>query len=134
MTQTVTIALPEEIYRRLEGAATATQRSLQDVIVQSIRGNLPPTLSDLSSEQRADVTELQQMDDDALWSVAKEPLPGLRWRRHKRLLEKAAASDLTEAERKSLGDLRQLTDRLVLRRSFALALLKWRGHSILSPS
>ncbi len=37
---------------------------------------------------------------------------------------------LTAAERAELARLREETDRFVLRRSYALALLKWRGHTV----
>src|SRR5437763_1353236 len=85
-TQTVSIELPEEIYQRFKGMAAVTQRSLEEVIFQTIRGNLPPTLDDLPLEQRDVVADLQPLNDEALWAVAREPLPVQRWRRHQRLL------------------------------------------------
>jgi len=39
-TQTINIDLHEDIYQRFAGMAAVTQRPLQDVIYQSIRGNL----------------------------------------------------------------------------------------------
>jgi hypothetical protein len=128
--QAVNIELPDEIYRRLHGMAAATHRSLEDILVQTLRGNLPPTLDDLPAGERDLVVELTQLDDDGLWALAKEPLPAAEWRRHQRLLRKAEAATLTAAERAAVADLRAVTDRFVLRRSVALALLKWRGHAI----
>jgi hypothetical protein len=128
--QSVNIELPEEIYRRFQDMATVTQRSLEEVIVQTIRGNLPPMLDDLPPEQRDLVADLQHLSDEALWVVAREPLPEQRWRRHQRLLRRAETSALTNSERTELTELRQATDRFVIRRSYALALLKWRGYTI----
>src|SRR5438067_5534825 len=128
--QLVSIELPEEIYQRFKGMAAVTQRSLEDVIFQTIRANLPPTLDDLPLEQRDVVADLQLLNDEALWAVAREPLPVQRWRRHQRLLRKAETSVLTSTERTELAELREVTDRFVIRRSYALALLKWRGHTI----
>jgi hypothetical protein len=129
-TQVVNIALPEEIYQRFQDAAALTQRPLEDVIVQTIRGNLPPVLADLAPEHRGLVADLQRLEDDALWAIGKEPLPTAQWRRHQRLLHKAEQGPLTPVEEAELTALREATDRFVTRRSFALALLKWRGHTI----
>ena len=129
-TQNVTIRLPEDVYQRLRGMAVATQRSLEEVIFQAIRGNLPPLLIDLSPEQRGLVADLQPLGDAALWLVAREPLPTRQWQRHQRLLHKGETIALTSAEQTELEELREATDRFVTRRSYALALLKWRGYTI----
>lgn len=129
-TQVVNIALPDDIYQRLQDAATLTQRPLADVIFQTIRGNLPPVLADLAPEQRDLVADLQGLGDDALWAIGKEPLPKAHWRRHQQLLYKGEQGRLTPDELAELAALREVTDRFVTRRSYALALLKWRGHTI----
>jgi hypothetical protein len=76
------------------------------------------------------VADLQRRSDEALWAVARESLPEQRWRCHQRLLDKAKTSAPTSAERTELTELREVTDRFLIRRSYALALLKWRGYSI----
>ena len=129
-TQTVNIELPDDIYQRFKGVAAVTRRSLEDVIFQTIRGNLPPMLDDLPPRQRGLGADLQHLDDEDLWAVAKEPLPAQQWRRHQHLLRKAATGTLTVAEGTELTGLREATDHFVSRRSYALALLKWRGHTI----
>jgi hypothetical protein len=130
ITQVVNIALPEEVYQRLQDAATLTQRPLEDVIFQTIRGNLPPVLADLAPEYRGLVVDLQRLGDDALWTIGKEALPTAQWRRHQHLLHKGEQGTLTPDEETELAGLREATDRFVTRRSYALALLKWRGHTI----
>ncbi len=99
-------------------------------MLQTIRGNLPPSLDDLSPELRGVVADLQHLSDEALWSVAQEPLPPHQWRRHQRLLRKGQEGPLSTAEHKELAELRAAADRFVTRRSYALALLKWHGHTI----
>ena len=128
--ETVNIQLPDEIYRRLSQMATATHQPLEEVIVQTIRGNLPPTLDDLQPELRELVAELEQLDDDAVWAVARTTIPPARWRRHQRLLQKVQDGTLTDGEQVELDMLRSVVDRDVLRRSYALALLKWRGYAV----
>ncbi len=133
-TQMVNVALPDEIYRRLQGMAAVTHQSLEEILVRTIRGNLPPTLDDLPPTQRDLVAELGLLGDEALWAVAKETLPARGWGRHRRLLRQAQDGSLTEAELAELAALREATDRFVTRRSVALALLKWRGHTLPAAS
>ncbi len=129
-TETVHIELPEEMYERLKGMATVSQRPLTEVIYQSIRGNLPPVLNDLLPEQRDLVADLQALNDEPLWVVARTPVPAPGWRRHQQLLHKAETGLLTLPEQEELAELREAADRFVTRRSYALALLKWRGYTI----
>jgi hypothetical protein len=129
-TQVVNIELPEDIYQRFQDAAGLSQQPLEDVIFQTIRGNLPPVLADLAPEHRTLVADLQRLGDDALWAIGKESLPTVQWRRHQRLLHKGEEGMLRPTEQIELAELREATDRLVTRRSYALALLKWRGHTI----
>jgi hypothetical protein len=129
---TINIELPDDIYQRLSDVAASTHQPFHDVLVQTIRGNLPPTLADLPPERREIVADLQHLPDAALWAVAKEALPAPQWRRHQQLLQKAEAGTLAAQEQTQLTALREATDRFVLRRSYALALLKWRGHTIVS--
>ncbi len=128
--QIIPIQLPEAIYQRFQQVAHATHHSLEEVVLQTIRGNLPPSLDDLSPELHGVVADLQHMSDEALWSVAKEPLPPHQWRRHQRLLRKGQEGTLAAAEHHELAELRAAVDRFVIRRSYALALLKWHGHTI----
>lgn len=128
--QTVTLELPEDIYQRLQRVAEATHQPVEEVMVQTIRGNLPPSVDDLPPELRDELAALQDLDDKALWAIAKESLPQDQWRRHERLLHKNQAGTLTAAEREELARLRAATDRFVFRRSYALALLKWRGYTL----
>ena len=133
-TQTINVQLPDEICRPLQDMAAATNRSLEEILVQTLRGNLPLTRDDLPPAQHELVAELAPLADEALWTVARGPPPARDWRRHRHLLRKAAAGTLTPAEQRELAALREATDRFVTRRSVALALLKWRGHTITTAS
>jgi len=128
--QTLHIPLPEAIVQRLQRVAEATHQPLEAVVVQTICGNLPPAFDDLSPALHAVVVDLPTLHDDALWGVARTPLPPQQWRRHQRLLRKAQEGTLTAAEQHELDALRTATDRFVTRRSYALALLKWRGYTL----
>jgi hypothetical protein len=131
--QTLHIPLPEAVIQRLQRVAEATHLPLEAVVVQTICGNLPPALDDLSPALREVVSDLPTLSDDALWVAARTPLPPQQWRRHQRLLRKAQAGTLTAAEQHELEALRTVTDHFVTRRSYALALLKWRGYTLPTP-
>ncbi|MGE0827626.1 MAG: hypothetical protein AB7G75_33000 [Candidatus Binatia bacterium] len=128
--QPLHLELPEKIYRRLQRVAEVTNQPLEAVVTQTICGNLPPSLDDLNPEWREIVADLSSLSDDALWAITQEALPASQWRRHQRLLRKGQEGTLTEAEQTELTKLRTATDHYVTRRSYALALLKWRGHTL----
>ena len=128
--QTVTIKLPRTVYRRLERLAATTNQSLDDVLLQTIRGNLPPSLDDVPSDSRHELRPLLDLSDDDLWAVARSSLDSHAWQKHQRLLRKNANGTLSDRGQYELEHLRFQTDRSVLRKSFALALLKWRGYTI----
>ena len=132
--QTLHIPLPEAVVQRLQRVAEATHLPLEAVVVQTICGNLPPALDDLSPASREVVSDLPTLSDDALWVAACTPLPPRQWRRHQRLLRKAQAGTLTAAEQHELEALRTVTDQFITRRSYALALLKWRGYTLPTPA
>ena len=135
--QPVTLNLSDTIYHRMQQVAVALNRPLEEIVLQSIQGNLPPVLADLPPDLQPDLRALQSKSDQALWKVAKTQVLATQWKRHQELLEKRETEDLSPDEATELVTLRQLVDDLVMRRSYALALLKWRGHAItplLAPS
>lgn len=132
--QTVKVKLPSALYRRLERVAAVTRQSLDTVLLQTIRGNLPPLLEDVPPTMRAELRTLMKLDDNALWAVARSSFDSQQWRRHQRLLRKNAAGTLSAREHSELEKSRTELDRYVLRKSFALALLKWRGYTLPTSS
>src|SRR5215813_2907441 len=93
--QTINIQLPDTIYQRLQRVAEAMNQPIEEVVFQTIRGNLPPSLEDLSPELRRVVADLQRLSDEELWAIATAPLPPQQWRRHQRLLRKAQDGTLS---------------------------------------
>ncbi len=128
--QAITLHIPENMFHRLQQMAQVIHQPLEAVVYQSIQGNLPPLIEDVPDEWRSDVADVEQLGDEAIWKVAKEPLPEQQWRRHQELLARNEDGTLTDSERSELEGLRTATDRFVFRRSYALALLKWRGHAV----
>ena len=123
------VTLPEEIYHRFQVSAHVMQQSMEDLLTQSIQGNLPPSIEDLPPELQNEIgLFLQSLTSQALWEIVKAPSLPATWQRQQELLEKNQEETLTAAEMDELEQLRVQMDRRVMRRSYALALLKWRGY------
>jgi hypothetical protein len=72
--QTVKVKLPSVLYRRLERAAAITRQSPDAVLLQTIRGNLPPVLDDVPANESAELRALLNLSDDDLWAVARSSI------------------------------------------------------------
>ena len=128
--QSITLNLPDSVYEQLQHAATALNRPLEEIVFQSIQGNLPPSLDNLPADLHEELRSLQSLTDQVLCTIAKRALPATEWQQHQHLLEKQQTTGLKPKEQGELTHMREAVDLFVLRRSYAMALLKWRGHSL----
>jgi len=128
--QTVTLQLPENIYQQFQLMASLTHQQLEEVMLQTIHGNLPPAFSELPPALQNELAIWVTLDNATLWQLAQETLPATHLRLQQKLLQKNEAGTLTDKERTELTRLRTITDHFVLRRSTLLALLKWRGYHL----
>jgi hypothetical protein len=131
-TETVTLALPEVLYQRLKGAALATKQPLEKVLLHALSLGSPPSWEDVPPEFQLDIAGLDKLDDEALWAIARGRREPPEFARYDELLEKNAAGPLTPAEHDELEHLREDADRFMLRKAHAAALLRWRGHRVVS--
>lgn len=128
--QTVTLQLPEDIYRQFQLMASLTRQQLEEVMLQTIHGNLPPAFSELPTALQQELAIWVTLDNETLGRLVQETLPASQLRLQQKLLQKNEDGVLTDKERAELARLRAITDHFVLRRSTLLALLKWRGYSL----
>lgn len=126
----ITVALPEPLYVRLQRTAQATRQSLDDVLLHAVQVGSPPDWEDAPPEFQADLAALDRLDDDALWSIARDRKTDHDMTRYSTLLERNATGLLTAVEREELNELRTEADRFMLRKAQAAAILRWRGHFI----
>jgi hypothetical protein len=106
--QRVSIELPESIFHRFVQMAEATHQPLEDLITQSVVSNLPPSALAITQTQAN----------------------AIQHENHVQLLEKNQIEDLSAEDQRELTNLRQTADRLMLRRAYAWAILRWKGHRI----
>ena len=130
MTETVVLQIPEALYQRLAIAAGATQRSLEDVILQALQIGSPPTWKDVPEEFQTDLASLDRLDDNSLWQIVNSKKTILEMEHYDFLLSKQQNTELTASEKLELEQFRTDSDRFMLRKSQAAAILKWRGHNV----
>ena len=131
--ETVTLHLPEALYRRLANTARATQRSLEDVLLHAVRVGSPPAWEDVPPEFQSDLAQMDRLSDDDLWHIVRLQLSATEVVRYDELLTGNRAGPLTDTERVELDDLRSAAERLMLRKAHAAATLRWRGHIVARP-
>ncbi|MCL4709549.1 hypothetical protein KJ068_30740 [bacterium] len=129
MTQTVTLELPESVYKPAQRSAEATRRRLSEVLVHALRALLPP-LEGLPPALTAELAALEKLNDGALWRVMLDQVPAEQQRKLQRLLQKSKRAKLTEAERAALAALQHDADRVMLRKARAAVLLRFRGKRL----
>jgi hypothetical protein len=128
--QTLTVQLPEPIFRYLQQIAVATQRSLEQLAQQSIVGNLPPSVATMPSEMCDELLALQNAPVTKLTQVANSQVSPAQRARHLELLEKNSADMISPPEQDELAALRLAADRLMLRKAYAWSVLRWRGQPV----
>ncbi len=69
MTQTLTLQVPDTVYRRLVDTARATKRPLEDIMLRVLEVGSPPIWTDVPEEFQADLAALDKMEDEALWTI-----------------------------------------------------------------
>lgn len=128
--RTVSIQLPESVYIRLQKAAHATRQSIDDVFLRVIQVGSPPGWDDVPVEFQADLAALDRLDDYSLWRIARSHQTGIDMRQYQQLLDKNANGTISYPERRKLSSLQTDSDRFMLRKAHAVALLRWRGHQV----
>lgn len=126
----LTIDLPEQTFQRLAQIAELTNQSLEDLIVQSVTGNLPPAVETAPSEIQAELLEIQTLSVEALRQIAQSQVSQFQQDRHMALLERNQDGLLTPQEQQELRQLTLAADQLMLKKAHACAILRWRGQPI----
>lgn len=107
--KTVQVELPLSIHHLIAEVAEASGWTFQDVVIQTIKSGLPPSLSKVPEAFHDDLLVLNKLGDRDLLRVVEGELPD------------------------GLSQGPDSPDFKLLRQTYALRLLKWRGHPIPSP-
>ena len=123
----ITVELPMPLFHFLERLAQQTRQPIEKLVAQSVAGNLPPAVDNAPPERQAELLALQWLPIDQLQQIANEQVAPTQQARHTALLSQDAR---TADEQTELAELRQQADWLMLRKAYAWAVLRWRGHPI----
>jgi hypothetical protein len=129
-TQSLTLTLPEPVLAHLREVASNTQQPLEQIVRQSIEGNLPPSIANAPADMKSELLALQKLSVPELKQMALSQLSPAHQKRHLELLERNSVDALTPEEVEELANLRIAADRLMLRKAYAWALLRWHGQPI----
>lgn len=127
--QTVTIKLPESLYRFARQVAEATKQPLEAMLQDSIAHTLPP-LDDVPPEEAVELAKLTALDDAALWREARATMTAAEQAEMHELLDRQEAGKLTSSERARLQDLLDTYGWLTVRKAHAYLLLARRGYRV----
>lgn len=131
--KTVTLQIPASVYQRLENAALAMHRPVEEVILYALQRGSPPAWDDVPVEFQADLADMDRLADDTLLAIARSKKEPESLLRYDELLARNQDNLLTDTEKQGLGQLRTEADRFMLRKAHAAALLHWRGYRKISP-
>lgn len=133
LTESVTLQLPVNLYRRIQAAAQTEQRSLETFLLDAVAAALP-LLNDLPPTLANDVHNLTLLNDAALWRAARRTWTASQQEQLDELLYAKEAGTLDEKGQQSLDQLLAEYDRLILMRAQAALLLKQRGYDVADPN
>ena len=93
-----------------------------------------PSLDKVPQRYRAELKAMETWMDQDLWHVAREAMPSDLQQELSDLLNINGRNLLSPTEEAHLDFLHGQANRLMLRKSYALALLKWRGSKVPAPA
>ena len=127
--RTETVAIPEPIYRQLEQSANIANRSIDEILIQTLQVALPPS-PDLPAALANELAEMLWMSDHSLIKATQPSMTKQEQKRLSTLNDTADDRLLTDEEKNEQKQLLAQYERSLLRRSQAFAILARRGHSI----
>lgn len=127
--QTVTIELPEALYRQARQLALVTRQPMETLLQQSIAHSLPP-LDDVSPSDAAELARLAGLDDSSLWREARQSMTEAQQAEMRSLLDHQGQRELTAQEQDRLHALMDLYGLTTVRKAHAYLLLARRGYRV----
>jgi hypothetical protein len=126
----LTIQLSAAAARRLRRVAEIAGRPVDEIAAETLSAGLPPLLEDVPGRFQAELSPLEKLSSDALWTHLRAALSVEQTARYEALKALAAERQLSQPEAEEWEKLREEADRLMFRKAYAALLLKWRGERI----
>ncbi len=127
--QTITLELPDSLYRSVTQIARATKRPLAEILQESLRHTVPP-LDDVDNDEADILAHLSTLDDAALWREFQSGMAVKEQGLLDTLLDGQNAGNLTPEQQQALEVLLDQYGRVLVRKSHAMLLLSRRGYRV----
>lgn len=127
--QTLTIDLPESVYKQVQLQSRHSQRTVAEEVVAVVISALPAD-EKIASDIAEELESLELLSDEELWHAARAQVAQEPSDRLQLLLEKQQREGLTRAEQAAAQSVSHYHDRVMLVRAKAAVLLKRRSHDI----
>ncbi|MBC7811254.1 MAG: hypothetical protein H7175_08910 [Burkholderiales bacterium] len=120
------LTIPEEVFTRAKQIAEETSQPVEQVLIDYLR-TLSPLVPPLPPDEDAELRALEYLSDDALWTLSQERMAGDLSYRMEVLMDKNSLGTITPQEYNELEKLVERGQKLMVRKSEAMALLGERG-------
>ncbi len=127
--QAITLHLPGSLYDHFKERAKRARRSLEAELLKAVEAAGPES-DELPPQLARAVSELHELDDEALWRVARDHLPRKAAHELEALNHKQQREGLSSAEEETATRLVEAYERFLLLRAEAAGLLQERGHDV----
>ena len=121
---TVTLNLPDSVVQRAARMAEVLQRSLEEVLTETLASNLLD-VEDVPAEMQAELMQMTWLSDRELLTIAHDHLTEAEQAQLASLSERQGS--LNQEEQQLLEFLRERYERITLRKARAFALLSLRA-------
>ncbi|MFM7601196.1 MAG: hypothetical protein ACKO7R_08370 [Pseudanabaena sp.] len=91
--QKLTLELPEPLFQKLTRIAELIAQPLESLALQSITGNLPPSVENFPLVMQAELSKMQLLRINQLFEIAHSQISDVHSDRHQYLLEKNQQSE-----------------------------------------
>jgi len=129
MSHPILLELPESVYERVERTAKGLEQPIQKALLKIVEAGLP-SLAQVPAKYRNELEALESMSDAELFVVAKSEMESAKQETLEELLWRQRAEGLDEQENHIVEQLHLEANHLMLRKSYAAVLLKWRGYDV----
>lgn len=129
-TRAITLEIPLNLLERFQQTAQESQQPVEEILLQTLQGNAPPTIPSVPRSISVKLQSLQKMSDAALWKIARSRISANQQERYEYLLDQNRQGILTSPEAQELEQLAVEADELTVQKAYAYALLRWRGYPI----
>jgi len=124
-----TLTIPEEVYARAREIAAQTSRPVDDVMLEALR-TLYDRIPMLPPAEENELAALHHLSDDALWTIARERMADDLQALMQALMDKNSRGTITADEYAELERLVERGQRLMVRKSEAVAILTQHGYRV----